>query len=675
MAALGHTRPIGILVLFFIVGMVLTPPAVTLAADCAPESTSNRKSIEQLFGPISQTPRSATPEDEAESIEAQVAKERSKLENERLEGELQRVTNRLQTSLDNIDLWLLRAHIYQKLGRRDAAISDLTEVMRRQGESAELLIRRSNLWLDEHEFKKADADARRAVKLAPENPDVHFAQGKVFSEQWKIQDAYDSFTRAIKLDPDHKLARFNRAYVIAGGTPNSRGIQQAADDLEKVLKLAPEMLEAHFQYARVLYAQGRFQEAERAANYVLMNKPDSECMYMLRYSIYMGLHKYRKALADINRCISYAPYLKSRKRQRAITYYYIGEHEKSVEDWHAFLEEYPDWNRDRFYLANSLDKLERYEEELEVWQKIHELDLEDTSALEYIAKTKAKLGRFEEAFADIDKAIKKHQWPQYYSLKGKLYNERGEFVKGWRETCLERSCSKDEEEMAEYRAEIVGNVQHGMERLRSGKYLGRINLNRAWHDDWAKLWLTSLNEMLADPGDITLENQVGALSRFVNDVKLVSLPKEETMEAIDRLTKIAQGNGPEKIRKKARIAAKSLGILLKYNDPEIEMSTPGCLHFERTDFEDLTTGKRHSFRFVNRIYFREHFGDRDASWIFYRLIRRTPEFIEAYSVDTGWWIRMTADQVLYSEDRENWTILGEAEIDNEHRSLQRQGLS
>lgn len=671
MIALRRPRPIGLLGLFFVAAIVVASPLTMRGADCEPDSTGNRRSIEELFGPISQEERAAALEEEPESEEARLAEERAKIEQERLEKELQQVTNRLQTSLDHIDLWLLRVHLYQKLGRRDAAISDLTEVMRRQGESAELLIRRSSLWLDEHEFKKAEADARRAVKLAPENADVHFAQGKVFSEQWEIQDAYDSFTRAIKLNPEHKLARYNRAYVIAGGKPDERGLEQAANDLEKVLKIDPEMLEAHYQYARVLHAQRRFEEAERAASYVLMNKPDSECMYLLRYQIYMDLRKYRQALADINRCIAYAPYLKSRKRLRANTYYYLGEYEKSVEDWHVFLEEYPDWTYDRSNLAYALDKLERYEEELEVWQTIRKLDSYVTGTLEHIAKAKAKLGRVDEAMADIDEAIALHQWPQYYRFKSELYNELGERVKGWREKRLEWYSTRNTEKLAKYRAEIVEDVNRGMERLRSGKVLGRIFENHTWHDDWAMLWLTSLNQMLADPGDITVENQVGALERFVHYVKLVSLPEEETLEAIERLNKIAEGDAPEKTRKQARIAAKSLGILQKYNDPKIEMSTPGCLHFERTDFDDLTTGNVHSFRFVDHIYFREFYSDRDASWIHYRLIRRTPEFIEAYSVDTGWWIRMTSDQVLYSEDRENWTLLGEARIDNEYRSLQR----
>ena len=405
MVALRRERSISLLRWYIITGIIIATPASLLAADCEPDSTGNRRSIEELFGPISQVERAAILEGEAETEDEKLAEERAKIEHERLEAQLQQVTNRLQTSLDNIDLWLLRVHLYQKLGRRDAAISDLTEVMRRQGESAELLIRRGNLYLEEHEFKKAEADTSQAVKLDPENPDVHFAQGKVFSEQWEIQEAYDCFTRAIKLNPEHKLARFNRAYVIAEGTPDKRGVQQAASDLEKVLKLDPEMMEAYFQYARVLYAQRRFEEAERAASYVLMKNPDAECMYLLRHKIYMELQKYDLALADINRFIEFAPYMKSRKRLRANTYYYLGEYEKSAEDWYVFLGEYPDWDHDRFFFAYTLDELERYEEELEVWEKIHELDPRGMRALEYIAKTKAKMGRVDEAMADIDVAI------------------------------------------------------------------------------------------------------------------------------------------------------------------------------------------------------------------------------------------------------------------------------
>ncbi|PQO30524.1 tetratricopeptide repeat protein [Bremerella cremea] len=660
------------LVLFGSIQATLFELPRAVGSDCEPEVGNSRKALAELAGPIERDFPVLT-EDEKDAELKRIAQERLKIERERLEQDIRRITNRLQTNLDNLNLWNTRAHLYEKLGRREAAIGDYTEILKRDPKATDALLERGRLWLALNEFEKAEEDADLLISLEPDNEEAHYARGKVFMEQWDTETAKSCFNKVLQLNPDHVLARYNRAYLLVDGSPSSTQLETAANDLKKVLTLDPDLLAAHYQAARVLHAMWRNEEAAREATYILSHNPDTECMYYLRCRIYMNMGKYRAALKDINRFISYSPNIAARHGVRAQIYSRMGKYEKSLDDWKIYLEEYPNDVDAIQGRAEALRSTERYDESIAAWTALMKLSPRlKSNWLEERAKTKAAAGDIEGALADINPAIDTRSYPQYFRARSEFYEMIGEYVKANAEMIQSQKASNNhisngdpETRYEQQRIRLVKHVDKQIGLIQAEDPLANSQFGSNIyddHEDWGLLWTIGLSKLLANPEKASIENQLKYVTMFIEAVDLYPLPEKESNKLVAALTKIAESDEPEQLRNKARLEARVLAALVEANDPNQSMSTPGALFFDRFDFAVDESGNTQSLRRGRTPYQWIYFQNDRNKGKAYREIKRTRDYIELLSLRDGEWIRLEEDQVLKSSDRKNWTVLAQGKI-------------
>lgn len=112
------------------------------------------------------------------------------------------------------------------------------------------------------------------VEPTPSPPDVAslISQGDAFLKAGKYEDALQSFTSAIKLDPSNFNTYYKRAgiYLLRGKHKNG------LDDLNKVLEKNPTFSQARLRRGKVKLTLGNFAEAEADLKQFLVEKPDSE---------------------------------------------------------------------------------------------------------------------------------------------------------------------------------------------------------------------------------------------------------------------------------------------------------------------------------------------------------------------------------------------------------------
>jgi len=103
---------------------------------------------------------------------------------------------------------------------------------------------------------------------------------------------------------------------------------------------------------------------------------------------------------------------------KGISYYKLGDYEKSKDALTAVLEEKPDDAKASTNLARALMKLEEYEKALPYARQGAEAD-SDSGAYNVLGMVQMRLGNFDQAKAALDKAIElnpKNPWP--YNNKG-----------------------------------------------------------------------------------------------------------------------------------------------------------------------------------------------------------------------------------------------------------------
>jgi tetratricopeptide (TPR) repeat protein len=120
--------------------------------------------------------------------------------------------------------------------------------------------------LSENKLDEAEKHIGQAIKLAPGNPDVLYAQGVLYLRRRNWTQAESTLEKATEIDPN--LAR---AFAALGMTLSNEGKYDAAiSPLEKSLQLDPTgTWEARWALSKAYYHHGQFEEALKTSQQAL----------------------------------------------------------------------------------------------------------------------------------------------------------------------------------------------------------------------------------------------------------------------------------------------------------------------------------------------------------------------------------------------------------------------
>lgn len=109
------------------------------------------------------------------------------------------------------------------------------------------------------DLSKAIESCRQATSASPHSADAHCALGKALSKAGHAQSALLSLTVALRLNPDHPEALYERALLCM----RIRMHGQAVKDLGRLIEVRPGIADFHYQRARALLELGKIREAFR----------------------------------------------------------------------------------------------------------------------------------------------------------------------------------------------------------------------------------------------------------------------------------------------------------------------------------------------------------------------------------------------------------------------------
>jgi tetratricopeptide (TPR) repeat protein len=158
-----------------------------------------------------------------------------------------------------------RAWTYEKLGNKQAAISDYTVVLDKDSNNVRALRRRAKLYRDLKQYELALKDLNRAVALEPGDAKNVFARGNLFLNLRKMAAAEKDYNHAVALKPNdywkwRVRARFYR---------KQNQHKKAYEDGKRALELKPDSLGTWHEHAISLHHLRKHKELIQAAKKII----------------------------------------------------------------------------------------------------------------------------------------------------------------------------------------------------------------------------------------------------------------------------------------------------------------------------------------------------------------------------------------------------------------------
>ena len=116
--------------------------------------------------------------------------------------EAQRIEHSLESEPRSADAWCNLGLVFQAQGRYDKALSALNEALRHQPRNPAILNNRVGLLLAAGRVADAEATARRALVLAPNDATTHYHMALCQQAQGRNDEALASVERALRADPN-----------------------------------------------------------------------------------------------------------------------------------------------------------------------------------------------------------------------------------------------------------------------------------------------------------------------------------------------------------------------------------------------------------------------------------------------------------------------------------------
>jgi lipoprotein NlpI/V8-like Glu-specific endopeptidase len=185
----------------------------------------------------------------------------------------------------------------------DTAIADLTALIGRFKDSAELIMNRGYILSRDRRFDRAVADFTEVLRLRPKSSAALRARAGIYAELRQVERAEKDYDRAVDLEPDLPIS-----YIARGNFRSQLGQDaEALADFDRAIELYPSAAEAYSGRAYVLLQQGDFKAALKGFDQAL--KFNEKAAYVLggRASTYQILGDHDAAIRDYRAAVENDP--------------------------------------------------------------------------------------------------------------------------------------------------------------------------------------------------------------------------------------------------------------------------------------------------------------------------------------------------------------------------------
>jgi predicted O-linked N-acetylglucosamine transferase (SPINDLY family) len=265
----------------------------------------------------------------------------------------------------------------------------------------------------------ADSYAR-AVALAPDYLDAHLNRGSALKDLGRLDAALACYDKALALAPGHALAFVKRGNVLQ----RLRRFAEAVESYDRALALMPDSNEACNNRGVALAKLGRFAEAVASYDRALVLAPtDAEAMGN-RARALAELGQHAEALGSYDRALTLKPDNADILGDRGLTLEKLGRLDEALASYDRAIALQPDKAEAFSNRGNALAELKRFDEALASYDRAIALKPDYAEAFYNRGNTLHALKRFDEALASCERAIGlKLDHPDVFNNRGNAQRE------------------------------------------------------------------------------------------------------------------------------------------------------------------------------------------------------------------------------------------------------------
>src|SRR5262249_46951080 len=281
----------------------------------------------------------------------------------------------------------------------------------------------------------ADAAARysQILKFEPKNVDALCLLGLACGELKRFTEAVDLLRKAVKLAPKHAPAHnFLGAALRAIGRTD-----EALASFDRAIPPKADLIDAYISRADLLMTLNKWEEAVETYDRALAVRPDFFEGWCSRGVALERMARLEDALASYDRAIALRPDLTAAHANRGNALAGLGRHEAAVESFDRALASNPDFAEFHLNRGNSLTRLARGDEALASYERVLAIRPEMAEAHFGRAVVYRDQTRFEDEVQCLERAIEFNRndavQAVYHMYHAEALNQLGRFEQAFTE--------------------------------------------------------------------------------------------------------------------------------------------------------------------------------------------------------------------------------------------------
>jgi tetratricopeptide (TPR) repeat protein len=261
------------------------------------------------------------------------------------------------------------------------------------------------------ELEKAVELYGKALERDPSLWPAEFQRGAAYFSLNRLAEAKASILATLKqlsefADAPEAKAPSSRAQIMLGEIDLSENDPvEAEKSFRRALELNPQAARARAGLAEIMLSDGKYAEAVAEAKGAIEAGDDRAAAYALLGEAQTLSGKYDDALGSLNEALKRDPKNAIALRRRAEVYTALNNLKEAIEDLRASAEIEPDIPN-RLRLAGALAAAKRYDEAVQLYQRILQDDPSSNEARTALAAVMIESGKGAEAVAQLESLIK-----------------------------------------------------------------------------------------------------------------------------------------------------------------------------------------------------------------------------------------------------------------------------
>jgi tetratricopeptide (TPR) repeat protein len=335
-----------------------------------------------------------------------------------LQAALDELTNLKENRGNSVAIAMLEAQLWQGLEESDRSLRVLNRALREFPDDKNLRFSYARLLIQDEQYEEAQEQFSILVEQDPEDYETYYSIALLDMEMDNFDQAVETFTRLVGVD--HRVDESQ--YYLGFLYEQQEQFDKAIEHYRQVRIGTTNFLAAQQQATRFSIELGQLEDAHQWLSSQSQGQPRLEVLFTTIESGMLIQNQHMDEARELlNTALNKFPNDSDLLFARVLLFDTIKDSAASEKDLRQIISMQPEDSRALNHLGYMLaDQTTRFEEALELIQRAIAIAPDDAAIIDSLAWAQYKLGRYEEALANLRRAFIEFPDPEVASHLGEV---------------------------------------------------------------------------------------------------------------------------------------------------------------------------------------------------------------------------------------------------------------